>query len=119
MKTVHTLIIAGAIIIAGALAGLAQSYGGFTFGPIAPAVANCPIGQANYATLCSVGTSPTSYATYVSYNLGAYQPLIPPPAPVGVTSFNKRTGDIQLTDLDVQQAGVKVSTTVTAVSTVQ
>lgn len=116
----NTLILIAAIVLLVVLGGGAQTYGGLGFGTIAPAVASCPAGLANMAMLCAVGTSATGYTTYISYNAGAYQLLVPAAAPA-VTSFNGRTGAVILTDADVAGAGVKVSTTVTstATSTVQ
>jgi hypothetical protein len=46
----------------------AQSYGTFSFGPIAPVVAKCPAGQKGQVTLCGVGTT-----VWVSYNGAAYK----------------------------------------------
>lgn len=98
----------------------AQSYGGVGFAPIAPAVTNCPSGVTNGAMLCAVGTSAANYALYVSYNAGTYQPLVPAVSG-GVTTFNGRTGNVNLTKSDVTSVGLSVATTVTstATSTVQ
>jgi hypothetical protein len=117
MKTLHTLILAAAIVSAGVLASRAQSFGSITIGPIASTVAGCPLSATNSATLCPVGSG-TSFAMYVSYNGGAPQSL---GTVGGVASFNGRSGAVTLTDADVTGAGVKVSTTVTstATSTVQ
>ena len=52
----------------------AQSFGAFSIAPIAATTASCPVGTANAATYCPVGSG-TTYATYVSYNSGAYGPL--------------------------------------------
>lgn len=60
------------------------SYGALSFGPIAPTLSSCPAGETNKTSFCTVGTVSTSYAIYVSYNGGAYQPLIPP-APTTVS----------------------------------
>ena len=75
----NTLILAVAIVLAAVIGGRAQTYGGFGFGTIAPTVASCPSGVTNYVMLCAVGTATTSYAIYVSYNAGPYQPLVPVP----------------------------------------
>jgi len=116
-----------------------QSYGSVGFGPIAPALSNCPAGTANTAQLCAVGTAASNYTMYVSYNGAAYQLLAPAgtamtgTAPIVVsggtvscptcvqgsvvTSFNGRTGAATLTKADVTGTGVAVSTTAT--STIQ
>ncbi len=52
----------------------AQSFGVSGIGPIAPTVAQCPVGIASFAFICPVGSG-TSFQIYVSYNGGAYIPL--------------------------------------------
>ena len=86
-----------------------QSYGGMAFGPIAPALSNCPAGITGMASLCAVGSG-TSYTLYVSYNAGAYAPLIG--ASNGVASFNGRTGNVLLNKADVTGTGLAVSVSV-------
>ena len=81
---------------------------------IASTDSQCPISGPGFS-LCPVGTAATGYSLYVSYAGGAYQPLVP--ASAGVTSFNKRTGDVTLTKSDVIATGVGVTTTVS--STIQ
>lgn len=69
-----------------------QSYGAVSVGPIAPAVANCPAGVSGQATYCPVGTSTAGYATYVSYNGGAYQLLVPASTTITATAPLSLTG---------------------------
>ena len=92
-RSIAFIVVALVAVIVGRL--WAQSYGSITFGPIAPAVTNCPAGSASQATLCAVGTT-----LYVSYNAGSYQPLVssnvqPPTftAPAGqcITGYNATT----------------------------
>lgn len=93
------------------------SYGGFGIGPIAPTVANCPAPAVNQAIQCPVGSVAT-FAMYISYNGLAYQPMIAPPAPTGVTSFNGRTGVVTLTKGDVTGTGLSGTATFSGTSTV-
>lgn len=83
------------IVLGFVVVGRSQSYGGLGIAPIAPTVAGCPAGAVSTAMLCPVGSAST-YAMYVSYNGGVYQPLVPP-APAGVTSVNGKTGTVTLT----------------------
>lgn len=88
----------------------AQSFGGFSVGPMPPTVAGCPLGVPQQAVYCPVGTA-APYATYVSYNAQPYILLIAPPAAVGVTGFGNppRTGNVVLTKTDITQTGVVAS----------
>jgi len=70
--TLLAVVVIGFVILAAA-----QSYGGFAIGPIAPTVTQCPPGVAGQAVYCPVGSSTLTYSTYVSYNAGAYMPLVP------------------------------------------
>ncbi|MGA2557978.1 MAG: hypothetical protein ABSG04_17045 [Verrucomicrobiota bacterium] len=118
MTNAKFAILIATIVLCTVLIAIGQSYGALSYGVIAPALANCPAGQANMTTFCTVGTA-APYTIYVSFNAGAYQLLVP--AASGVASFNGRTGAVTLTDADVTGTGLKVSTTVTstAVSTPQ
>jgi hypothetical protein len=73
-------------------------------------------------TNCVVIASQTNYCfasdgPYVSIAGAAYVSMLS--ASAGVTSFNGRTGAVTLSDADVIGTGLKVVTTVTAVSTPQ
>lgn len=92
MTKKHFLSLVGALILGIAVLAFAQTYGNVAFGPIAPALSNCVAGSASNVTFCAVGTGPSNYALYVSYNGAAYQLLVP--AGAGVTSFNARTGAV-------------------------
>jgi hypothetical protein len=121
MTTKQFLGLIVTLILCAVLLAHAQSFGAIAFSPIAPAVANCPPGPPTGTAFCTVGTAPSNYQVYVSYAGAAYQPLVPPPAAAGVTSFNGRTGVVTLSNTDVLGTGLKVTTTVTstAVSTPQ
>ena len=134
-----------AVVLLGLVIGLpvvsnvyAQSYGAMSYLPIAPAVSNCPPGIANGTTLCTVGTTSGPYTIYVSYNAGAYQPLIgagvtitgaapivvsggavscPTCVTSAVTSFNGRTGAVTLSKADVVATNLSVTTSVTSTAT--
>lgn len=125
MKRSHFAVVLTVACLAGFLAGFSISpftvhaqtspapvYGGFSIGPIAPTVAQCPAAVAVGATYCPVGTG-TSFSTYVNYNNLGWNPLVAPPAPTGVTSFNGRSGTITLTKGDVISVGLSASTTAT------
>jgi hypothetical protein len=90
------------ILLAAGIVSLlhAQSYGALGSGPIAPTVANCPAGQTGLAMLCPVGSG-TTYQMYVSYNGGAYAPLV---AAGAVTSVFGRTGAVVATSGDYSYA---------------
>lgn len=79
-----------------AVYAMGQSYGSIGMSPIAPTVAGCPLSRANEGTFCMVGASTTGYAVYVSFNAGAYAPLVPAPTASAVTSVNGKTGVVTL-----------------------
>jgi hypothetical protein len=96
----------------------AQSYGALSIGTIAPALSNCPAGAVNAWTLCGVGTSPSNYAMYISWNGGAYALLVAPSGGA-VTSVFGRTGAVVATagDYTTAQVGADASGTATAAAT--
>ena len=85
MNTKQFCIILAVVITGFVVLAAAQSYGTFGIGPIAPTVAQCPAGAAGMATYCPVGSSTLAYATYVSYNAGAYTLLVPAPSTASFT----------------------------------
>lgn len=113
MKTSQFAVLIVTLVLGIVLLAYGQSYGGFGYAPIAPAVSNCPPGQSTYTVFCTVGSATTGYQIYVSYNAGAYQLLVPANAPAGVTSFNGRTGAVTLLKADVTGTGVAVTSTAT------
>jgi hypothetical protein len=78
----------------------AQSYGADGIGPIAPTVSNCPAALSGFAMLCPVGSG-TSFQLYISYNGGAYAPLVGANV---VTSVFGRTGAVVATAGDYSYA---------------
>lgn len=96
------------VLLLGIRFGGAQSYGSLQFGPIAPTVSGCVLSQPNNTSFCTVGASGV-YTVEVSINGAAYVPLAP--AASGVTSFNGRSGVVQLTKGDVTQTGIAAITT--------
>jgi hypothetical protein len=102
-----------------AMLALAQSYGAFGFGIIAPTVANCPPGSANNAVLCAVGPVSGSYTMYVSYNAGAYQLLAPAGATVtGTAPIVVNNGNVSCPSCLTTSSKVATAVISTATSTV-
>jgi hypothetical protein len=103
-------------IISSMRAQSVASFGVMGIGPIAPTVAQCPANTANATTplaaLCPVGTA-APYQMYVSYNGGAYAPLVG--ASGGVTSFNGRSGAVVSAAGDYTAAQVTGSNAVSSV----
>ena len=98
-------ILLGAVLV---LAGkglesvLAQG-GGINFGPIVSSVSACPVPLTGQVSLCGVGTT-----VYVSFNAGAYQPLVGAPSK-GVTSWNSQTGAVTYSPASVSCANAVIA----------